>query len=241
MPHAHRQHRAGDRRAHRGAGLPLQRGGCGLLRSPRRPRRRCRRSRASCMRERHRQPLARRAARGRRRCEGGALGAIERGVVRVLGLATEAVHLIGRDESGADWVQLRAIDEVDRPGPLGHADGRPGRGRRIDRRRRSARETMEEAGLDARARCASSSACAAAAAAPAGARGLHGRAHRASFAPSFRPASCRSTATARSSASSASSRARSRAGSPRGEFTLEATLILGAELERRAALAARAG
>ena len=89
-----RQHRAGDRRSHR----------------PRRPgargeRRRLRRRRAGRRVARGDRALAARAAasprRGATSCSrsstpsGRVLGSVERAVVRVLGLATEAVHLVG--------------------------------------------------------------------------------------------------------------------------------------------------
>lgn len=54
--------------------------------------------------------LAVRDAQGRR------LGAIERGTARVLGLHTQAVHLIGRTERGEFWVQQRAHTKAEDPG-----------------------------------------------------------------------------------------------------------------------------
>jgi isopentenyldiphosphate isomerase len=47
---------------------------------------------------------------------GRTLAAIERGVVRVLGLRTFAVHLSGRAADGRAWVQQRAFDKATDPG-----------------------------------------------------------------------------------------------------------------------------
>ncbi|HEV7577123.1 MAG TPA: NUDIX domain-containing protein [Caldimonas sp.] len=78
--------------------------------------------------------------------DGHALGAIERGVVRVLGLATEAVHLIGHEPSGRTWVQLRAATKSTDPGRWDTLmGGQVAAGESIDAT--LARETMEEAGL----------------------------------------------------------------------------------------------
>jgi 8-oxo-dGTP pyrophosphatase MutT (NUDIX family) len=41
---------------------------------------------------------------------------VERGVVRLLGIATHAVHLLGRSPDGRHWVQQRALDKPDDPG-----------------------------------------------------------------------------------------------------------------------------
>lgn len=48
--------------------------------------------------------------------QGDVLGAIERGVVRVLGVATEAVHLVGITPDGRVWLQQRAFDKANDPG-----------------------------------------------------------------------------------------------------------------------------
>lgn len=47
---------------------------------------------------------------------GRVVGAIERGAVRPLGIATHAVHLIGRRADGALWLQQRALDKATDPG-----------------------------------------------------------------------------------------------------------------------------
>ena len=47
---------------------------------------------------------------------GATLGAIERAAVRPLGIATHAVHLVGRAEQGGIWVQQRALDKATDPG-----------------------------------------------------------------------------------------------------------------------------
>jgi 8-oxo-dGTP pyrophosphatase MutT (NUDIX family) len=49
--------------------------------------------------------------------DGGAVvGAIERAAVRPLGIATHAVHLVGRTDDGRVWVQQRALDKATDPG-----------------------------------------------------------------------------------------------------------------------------
>lgn len=47
---------------------------------------------------------------------GEVVGTIERAVVRPLGIATRAVHLVGRDAQGRVWVQQRALDKATDPG-----------------------------------------------------------------------------------------------------------------------------
>lgn len=47
---------------------------------------------------------------------GALLGAVERAVVRPLGIATHAVHLLGLDAQGRHWVQQRALDKPNDPG-----------------------------------------------------------------------------------------------------------------------------
>ncbi len=44
------------------------------------------------------------------------IGTIERGAVRALGIATLAVHLVGRCPDGRFWVQQRAFDKPNDPG-----------------------------------------------------------------------------------------------------------------------------
>ncbi|MEJ8838514.1 NUDIX hydrolase [Ramlibacter sp. AN1133] len=44
------------------------------------------------------------------------LGTVERAVVRPLGIATHAVHLVATDPRGAHWVQQRAFDKPSDPG-----------------------------------------------------------------------------------------------------------------------------
>jgi len=78
--------------------------------------------------------------------QGRELASVERGVVRLLGIATHAVHLLGFAPDGRHWLQQRAFDKADDPGlwdtlvggmvPAGEAmDGA------------LAREMLEEAGL----------------------------------------------------------------------------------------------
>ncbi len=78
--------------------------------------------------------------------QGRRIGTIERGAVRPLGLATQAVHLVARAPDGRMWVQLRAFDKPNNPGQwdtlmggmVSAADTLP---------QALARETWEEAGL----------------------------------------------------------------------------------------------
>ena len=44
------------------------------------------------------------------------LATVERGAVRLLGIATQAVHLLGTDASGSHWVQQRSFSKPDDPG-----------------------------------------------------------------------------------------------------------------------------
>ncbi len=48
--------------------------------------------------------------------QGQQLGTVERGVVRPLGIATRAVHLVGQAPDGRYWVQQRALDKANEPG-----------------------------------------------------------------------------------------------------------------------------
>ena len=133
-------HRIGSQR-----GLPLARA-CGRLlvavpangRSPR--------SRAGCT-GRHRRALARRAARGRQTQRAATRCGRARASSASSALPPRRCTWLAVRRDGATWVQQRAGQQVDRPGPMGHADGRPGRRRRVASPRRSLRETMEEAGL----------------------------------------------------------------------------------------------
>jgi 8-oxo-dGTP pyrophosphatase MutT (NUDIX family) len=79
--------------------------------------------------------------------EGRTVGAIERGVVRVLGVATEAVHLVGVDARGATWVQKRAMTKATDPGLWDTTmGGQVAAGERVGTT--LMRETMEEAGIE---------------------------------------------------------------------------------------------
>ena len=77
---------------------------------------------------------------------GACLGSIERGAVRPLGIATRAVHLVGRTAAGGLWVQQRALNKANDPGMwdtlmggmISVNDSLPAA---------LARETQEEAGL----------------------------------------------------------------------------------------------
>ena len=47
---------------------------------------------------------------------GAVIGTVERGAVRVLGIATRAVHLVGSAPNGSLWVQQRALSKPNNPG-----------------------------------------------------------------------------------------------------------------------------
>ena len=77
---------------------------------------------------------------------GQVVGTVERGAVRVLGIATRAVHLVGLAPDGRMWVQKRSLTKPNNPGlwdtlmggMVSAADSLP---------QALARETWEEAGL----------------------------------------------------------------------------------------------
>jgi 8-oxo-dGTP pyrophosphatase MutT (NUDIX family) len=74
------------------------------------------------------------------------LATVERGVVRPLGIATRAVHLVGRTRDGRFWVQQRAQDKPNDPGLWDTLMG--GMVSAADTTQTAlARETWEEAGL----------------------------------------------------------------------------------------------
>ncbi len=75
--------------------------------------------------------------------------AIERAAVRVLGIATQAVHLVGEDDAGRVWVQRRALDKAVDPGMLDTlVGGLAAHGESVETTLE--RETWEEAGLRTR-------------------------------------------------------------------------------------------
>ena len=77
---------------------------------------------------------------------GHTLAGVERGVVRVLGLRTFAVHLSGRAADGGFWVQQRAFDKATDPGKWDTLmGGQMAAGESIATTLE--RETAEEAGL----------------------------------------------------------------------------------------------
>ena len=74
-------------------------------------------------------------------------GTVERGAVRVLGIATQAVHLLGLAPDGRMWVQQRAHNKPTHPGQWDTLMG--GMVSAGDSLQAAlARETLEEAGLD---------------------------------------------------------------------------------------------
>ena len=75
------------------------------------------------------------------------LATVERGVVRPLGIATHAVHLVGRSLDGRWWVQQRAFDKATHPGCWDTLMG--GMVSAADTTDTAlVRETWEEAGID---------------------------------------------------------------------------------------------
>jgi ADP-ribose pyrophosphatase YjhB (NUDIX family) len=86
------------------------------------------------------EPLAVRDATGR------VVGQVERGVTRLLGIATEAVHLLGLSPDGHHWIQQRAWNKPDDPGLWDTlVGGMVPAGESVDTA--LARECDEEAGL----------------------------------------------------------------------------------------------
>jgi 8-oxo-dGTP pyrophosphatase MutT (NUDIX family) len=78
--------------------------------------------------------------------QGAVLGSVERGVVRPLGIATHAVHLVGCAPDGRHWVQLRSLTKANDPGLWDTLMG--GMVPACDSLQDAlARETWEEAGL----------------------------------------------------------------------------------------------
>jgi len=74
------------------------------------------------------------------------LATVERGAVRLLGIATRAVHLVGRTADGRFWVQQRALDKATEPGRWDTMMG--GMVTAADTVETAlARETWEEAGI----------------------------------------------------------------------------------------------
>ena len=77
---------------------------------------------------------------------GRTLGVVERAVVRVLGIATVAVHLVGVRDDGRCWVQQRSLSKATDPGRWDTLmGGQVAAGESIEATLE--RETMEEAGL----------------------------------------------------------------------------------------------
>lgn len=163
--------------------------------------------------------------------QGRVVGEIERGVVRVLGLQTEAVHLVGRDEFGAQWVQLRASTKSTDPGLWDTLmGGQVAAGESIPET--LARETMEEAGLEVAALQGLQRASSLWLRRPVREGYMVERitVFRAVVPAGVVPVN-RDGEVDRFECLDRSALVRRLAG---GEFTLEATLILGAELERHA-------
>jgi 8-oxo-dGTP pyrophosphatase MutT (NUDIX family) len=159
------------------------------------------------------------------------VGSVERGVVRALGLTTSAVHLAGRTSQGRFWVQQRAFDKATDPGRWDTTvGGQMAAGESIAATLE--RETMEEAGLavaDLRELIRGE---------PVAIRGPvadgymveHIEVYRALVPAGLEPVNRDGEVERFECLDEGELVARLAA----GNFTLEATLILGAELERRA-------
>lgn len=81
-----------------------------------------------------------------RDASGRVVGRVERGVTRLLGIATEAVHLLGVSPDGLHWVQQRALTKPDDPGLWDTmVGGMVPAGESLEHA--LARECLEEAGL----------------------------------------------------------------------------------------------
>lgn len=79
--------------------------------------------------------------------DGSVFATVERGAVRVLGVATQAVHLLGSAPDGRMWVQQRALNKPTHPGKWDTLMG--GMVSAGDSLQTAlARETQEEAGLE---------------------------------------------------------------------------------------------
>ena len=163
------------------------------------------------------------------------VGAVERGVVRVLGLATDAVHLVGIAPNGATWVQRRTASKSTDPGLWDTLmGGQVAAGERVGTT--LVRETMEEAGI-AIADLADLEHCAPILVKRPVAEGFmieRIEVFRGTVPETVVPVN-RDGEVERFECLADRALVERLAA---GEFTLEATLILGAELERRAAISA---
>ena len=74
------------------------------------------------------------------------LGSVERGAVRPLGIATRAVHLVGQTANGSIWVQQRSLTKANDPGQWDTLMGGMVSAQ-DDLQQALQRETWEEAGL----------------------------------------------------------------------------------------------
>jgi 8-oxo-dGTP pyrophosphatase MutT (NUDIX family) len=162
--------------------------------------------------------------------DGRVLAVVERGAVRVLGLATFAVHLSGRSAAGGFWVQQRALDKATDPGQWDTLmGGQMAAGESI--LSTLERETAEEAGLSPEDLRSLQRVDDVLVRRPVAEGFINERiaVFGATLAPSATPVN-RDGEVARFECLAEGELAARLAV---GAFTLEATLILGAELERR--------
>ena len=163
--------------------------------------------------------------------DGRTLAAVERSVVRILGLATFAVHLSGRAADGHGWwVQQRAFDKATDPGRWDTLmGGQMAAGESI--RSTLARETAEEAGLSLDDLRSLRRADDVFVRRPVDEGYVNERiaVFRATLSDEARPVNRDGEVVRFDCLDERDLRRRLAA----GDFTLEATLILGAELERR--------
>jgi 8-oxo-dGTP pyrophosphatase MutT (NUDIX family) len=160
--------------------------------------------------------------------QGRQLAAIERSVVRVLGLRTFAVHLVGRSPDGGFWVQQRAFDKASDPGQWDTLmGGQLAAGETTEATLE--RETWEEAGLGIAELTALSRAADLTVRRPVAEGYMDEQiaVFRAVLAAGVMPANRDGEVVRFECLPEAPLRERLAAGA----FTLEATLILGAELE----------
>ena len=159
---------------------------------------------------------------------GRTIAGVERGVVRVLGIRTFAVHLSGRSADGRFWVQQRALDKATDPGRWDTLmGGQMAAGESVATTLE--RETAEEAGLALADLAGLSRGPDVIVRRPVAEGWMHERiaVFRAALGEGTAPSNRDGEVVQFACVDEAALRRRL----ANGEFTLEATLILGAELD----------